>query len=91
MSSTMQERDDMIEKSCKAGYDLSYTMYIMEEMIDFIKANTEKTIEQQLELLKKDRWLGTEYFLPKAEMWLRICKGEECCGNPFKCMGNCHG
>ena len=21
----------------------------------------------------------------------RVIKKEECCGNPFKCMGNCHG
>jgi len=74
MSSTMAERDDMIEKSAKAGYDLSYTMYIMEEMIDFIKNTNEKTVEEQLKLLKKDRWLGTEYFMPNAEKWLNVCK-----------------
>jgi hypothetical protein len=70
----MAERDDMIEKSAKAGYDLSYTMYIMEEMIDFIKNTNEKTVEEQLKLLKKDRWLGTEYFMPNAEKWLNVCK-----------------
>ena len=91
MSSTMAERDDMMDKSNKAVYHLLYTMYIMEDMIDFIKENNEKTIEQQMELLKKHRWLGTKDFLQLAEKWLRICKGEECCGNPFKCMGNCHG
>ena len=75
MSSTMQERYDMMEKSNKAGYHLSYTMYIMEEMIDFIKNNQGKSVDEQLELLKKDRWLGTEYFLPKAKQWLEVCNG----------------
>ena len=95
MSSTMQEREDMIEKSNKAGYHLSYTMYIMEEMIDFIKNTKGKTVDEQMELLKQDRWLGTHYFQPHARKWLELCQQEEqkeeCCGNPFKCMGNCHG
>ena len=73
MSSTMQEREDMIEKSSKAGYQLSYTMYIMEEMIDFIKNTKGKSVDEKFELLKKDRWLGTEYFLPKAKQWLEVC------------------
>lgn len=77
MSSTMAERDDMIDKSNKAGYSLSYTMYIMEEMIDFIKNTKGKAVEEQLELLKKDRWLGTEYFLPNAEKWLNLCNTKE--------------
>jgi hypothetical protein len=63
MSSTMQERDDMIEKSAKAGYNLSYTMYIMEEMIDFIKNTKGKSIDEKMELLKTDRWLGTSYLV----------------------------
>jgi len=69
----MLEREDMIEKSEKAGYHLSYTMYIMEEMIDFIKNNKGTSVDEQLELLKKDHWLGTEYFLPRAKQWLEIC------------------
>jgi hypothetical protein len=73
MSSTMQERDDMIEKSVKVGYHLSYTMYIMEEMVDFIKNNKGKSVDEKMELLKKDRWLGTSYFLPRAKQWLEIC------------------
>ena len=79
MSSTMQEREDMMEKSAKAGYHLSYTMYIMEEMIDFIKNNEGKSIDEKMELLKKDRWLGTEYFLPRARQWLQVCNNEEVC------------
>lgn len=77
MSSTMQERDDMIEKSSQAGYQLSYTMYIMEEMIEFIKNTKGKSVDEQMELIKKDRWLGTSYFLPRARQWLHICKQEE--------------
>lgn len=77
MSSTMKERDDMIEKSSKAGYQLSYTMYIMEEMIEFIKNTKGKSVDEQMELIKKDRWLGTSYFLPHARQWLHICKQEE--------------
>jgi hypothetical protein len=73
MSSTMQEREDMIEKSIKVGYHLSYTMYIMEEMIDFIKNNKGKSVDEKMELLKKDRWLGTTYFLPNARKWLEVC------------------
>jgi hypothetical protein len=69
----MQERDDMMEKSSKAGYSLTYTMYIMEEMIDFIKNNKGKTVAEQYELLKEDRWLGTPYFLPRAKQWLELC------------------
>lgn len=75
MSSTMKEREDMMVKSSKAGYDLTYTMYIMEEMIDFIKNTKDKTIDEQMELLKKDRWLGTSYFLPRAKQWLEVCNG----------------
>lgn len=81
MSSTMQERDDMMEKSNKAGYHLSYTMYIMEEMIDFIKNTQGKTVEEQLELLKQDRWLGTHYFQPHAKKWLELCQKEEVCND----------
>ena len=81
MSSTMQERDDMIEKSAKAGYDLSYTMYIMEEMIDFIKNTRGKSIDEKMELLKMDRWLGTSYFLPRAKQWLQLCNNEEVCND----------
>lgn len=82
MSSTMQEREDMIEKSNKAGYHLSYTMYIMEEMIDFIKNTKGKTVDEQMELLKKDRWLGTHYFQPHARKWLEICQqSEEVCND----------
>ena len=73
MSSTMAERDDMIQKSYEAGYDLSYTMYIMEEMIDFIKKTQGKSVSEKMELLKQDRWLGTNYFMPRAEKWLTIC------------------
>lgn len=81
MSSTMLEREDMMEKSGKAGYHLSYTMYIMEEMIDFIKNTKGKPVEEQLEFLKKDRWLGTEYFLPRAKQWLQLCNSEEICND----------
>lgn len=77
MISTMQEREDMMEKSVKAGYHLSYIMYIMEEMIDFIKNNQGKSIDEKMELLKKDRWLGTSYFLPHAKQWLQLCNNEE--------------
>lgn len=73
MSSTMAEREDMMQKSCEAGYDLSYTMYIMEEMIDFIKKTKGKSVSEKMELLKQDRWLGTSYFIPRAEKWLTIC------------------
>lgn len=81
MSSTIQERKDMIEKSNQAGYSLSYTMYIMEEMIDFIKNTKGKSTDEQLELLKKDRWLGTSYFLPHAKQWLQLCNNEEVCND----------
>ena len=74
MSSTMQERDDMIEKSNKAGYHLSYTMYIMEDMIDFIKNNKDKSIPEKLELLKQDRWLGQPDFMQLADKWLQACE-----------------
>ena len=74
MSSTMQERDYMIDKSIQAGYHLSYTMYIMEEMIDFIKNNKGKTINEKMELLKKDRWLGQPDFMQRADKWLNICE-----------------
>ena len=73
MSSTMQERVDMMEKSSKAGYSLTYTMYIMEEMIDFIKNNKGKKVDEQMELLKEDRWLGTSYFFPYCRKWLELC------------------
>ena len=76
MSSTMQERIDMIEKSQKAGYHLLYSMYIMEDMIEFSKTNKGKPIDEQFELLKKHRWLGTDFFLPRAKQWLQICKGD---------------
>lgn len=29
-----------------------------------------KQIDEQLELLKKHRWLGTDFFLPRAKQWL---------------------
>ena len=74
MSSTMQERDYMIDKSAQAGYHLSYTMYIMEEMIDFIKNNKGKTISEKMALLKKDRWLGQPDFMQLADKWLNICE-----------------
>jgi hypothetical protein len=70
----MQERDYMIDKSSQAGYHLSYTMYIMEEMIDFIKNNKGKTISEKMELLKKDRWLGQPDFMQRADKWLNICE-----------------
>jgi hypothetical protein len=70
----MQERDYMIDKSDQAGYHLSYTMYIMEEMIDFIKNNKGKTISEKMELLKKDRWLGQPDFMQLADKWLNICE-----------------
>jgi hypothetical protein len=81
MSSTMQERELMMEKSSQAGYSLTYTMYIMEEMIDFIKSTKGKPVEEQLETLKKDRWLGTTYFLPNARKWLEVCSNEEVCND----------
>lgn len=74
MSSTMAERDYMIDKSTKAGYHLSYTMYIMEEMIDFIKNNKDKSIDEKLELLKQDRWLGQPDFMQLADKWLQACE-----------------
>lgn len=74
--STMQERVDMIEKSEKAGYHLSYTMYIMEDMIEFVKTTSHLPIPEQLEELKKHRWLNTDYFMPNAQRWLEICKQE---------------
>jgi hypothetical protein len=73
MSSTMQERVDMMEKSSKAGYSLTYTLYIMEDMINFIKNNKGKTVDEQMELLKEDRWLGTSYFFPYSRKWLELC------------------
>ena len=67
----------MIRLSEKAGFHLTYSMYIMEDMISFIKNYKNKTIDEQYELLKQHRWLGTKYFLPLGKQWLQVCKDEE--------------
>ena len=62
MMSTLEERMIMIDKSEKAGYHISYTMCIMEEMIQFSKTTKGKSISEKLALLDKNRWLGTSLF-----------------------------
>ena len=38
-----------------------------------IEADQGKSVSEKMELLKQDRWLGTDYFIPHAEKWLTIC------------------
>ena len=72
--STMQEREEMIDKAMKAGMNLTYIVYILDYMMDFIKEHGSKPMEEKLELVKQHRWLGADYFVPLAGNWLKICE-----------------
>lgn len=63
MTNTVQERSRMIPKLQKAGYPLSYIVYVIDEVVDFDKKTKGLSFDEKLNEIKKHRWLGTDLFM----------------------------